>query len=129
MTIDEHIAKAHALIDDLCNGRREWIMSVPARPDYDPDLVIAAALTKAEEELAALRKELQKEEEYRIDLTQIVGQLENNHIELIKKVYRKHCLNDNGIGWDELGENLVDALCNLMGEEKFVDWLKMEKEK
>ncbi len=36
--------KAHQVISDLCNGRRRWIMSIPAQEDYDPDLVIGASL-------------------------------------------------------------------------------------
>ena len=32
------------MISDLNEGRREWLMSIPARPKYDPDLVIADAL-------------------------------------------------------------------------------------
>ena len=40
---------AHQMISDLCKprrseGAREWIMSIPARPDYDPDLVISDSL-------------------------------------------------------------------------------------
>lgn len=40
---------ANAMIDALCEprgtpGAREWLLSVPARPDQDPDLVIGAAL-------------------------------------------------------------------------------------
>lgn len=41
--------KADNLVSALCRpkgilGSRSWIMSIPARPDYDPDLVISAAL-------------------------------------------------------------------------------------
>lgn len=35
---------AHQMVNDLCRGRREWIMSIPAQPDYDPDLVIDNSL-------------------------------------------------------------------------------------
>ena len=35
---------AMQMVSDLCDGKRNWMMSIPARPDYDPDLVIAAAL-------------------------------------------------------------------------------------
>lgn len=47
------IKKAHAAVDDLCNGRR-WTMSIPARPDADHDLVIDDALTKAERVIRSL---------------------------------------------------------------------------
>jgi hypothetical protein len=39
---------AHAMISDLCHRRREWVMSIPAREDYDPDLVIGGALRALE---------------------------------------------------------------------------------
>ena len=40
---------AHAMVHALCRpkgsqGSREWVMSIPAQPEYDPDLVIAASL-------------------------------------------------------------------------------------
>lgn len=35
---------ARQMVSDLCTGKRDWTMSVPIRPDYDPDVVIAAAL-------------------------------------------------------------------------------------
>lgn len=40
---------ARTMVSDLCKplhtkGYRRWIMSIPARPDHDPDLVIAVSL-------------------------------------------------------------------------------------
>lgn len=43
--IRERLKAAHTMVSDLCHGRRDWVMSIPARPDYDPDLVIGAALS------------------------------------------------------------------------------------
>jgi hypothetical protein len=51
-TLDEiraRLAKAKDMVACLCLPQsdarsRDWIMSIPARPDHDPDLVIAAAL-------------------------------------------------------------------------------------
>lgn len=43
----ELLAKIDAalkIVGELCEGSRSWTMSVPARPDSDPDLVIAGAL-------------------------------------------------------------------------------------
>lgn len=37
--------------------------------------------------------------------------------------YRKHHLNDESIGWDELGDCLLDALCNEMGDDGYQEWL------
>lgn len=42
------IKAAQAMVADLCEGKREWIMSIPARPEHDPDLVIGEALREAE---------------------------------------------------------------------------------
>lgn len=45
---------AMQMVGDLCTGKRNWLMSIPARPDYDPDLVIAAALADIPKLLEAL---------------------------------------------------------------------------
>lgn len=45
---------AMQMVSDLCQGRRNWTMSIPARPDYDPDLVISAALADIPKLLEAL---------------------------------------------------------------------------
>ena len=47
----EKIEKAEQMVSDLCQRRREWIMSIPASPDHDPDLVIADALRAARQAL------------------------------------------------------------------------------
>lgn len=59
--------KAHTMIKDLCRPRndpktREWIMSIPARKDYDPDLVIGASLRDVPK-LSAHIRELEAEVE------------------------------------------------------------------
>lgn len=43
----ESLEKAHDMVSDLCDGKRKWMMSIPAQPDHDPDLVIGLALHKA----------------------------------------------------------------------------------
>lgn len=45
---------AQQMISDLCQGRRNWTMSIPARRDYDPDLIISAALADIPKLLEAL---------------------------------------------------------------------------
>lgn len=48
--VDELIAKidkASQTVRELCNGTRKWIMSIPARIDYDPDIIISDALYSA----------------------------------------------------------------------------------
>ena len=36
--------KAEQMVSDLCNKKRDCIMSIPVREDYDPDTVIAKGL-------------------------------------------------------------------------------------
>lgn len=47
--VEEREELAHKMINDLCRRKndpqsRDWIMSIPAREDYDPDLIIGASL-------------------------------------------------------------------------------------
>ena len=48
------ISGAMVVVDDLCQGRRKWTMSIPARPDHDPDLIIMEALRKAKVAMESL---------------------------------------------------------------------------
>lgn len=41
------IEVAYKMVTDLCDGKREWNMSIPAQENYDPDLVIGKALMEA----------------------------------------------------------------------------------
>lgn len=50
----ERIDRAHKMICDLCTRKREWMLSVPARRDYDPDLVIEDGLQAGREAIARL---------------------------------------------------------------------------
>lgn len=59
--IRERQAKALAMITALnlprdVPGAREWVMSIPARPDHDPDLVIDASLRDIPRLLTMLTK-------------------------------------------------------------------------
>ena len=63
--VQESITRAIKVVDELCHGKRRWTMSIPARPDEDPGLVISIALSKAatcirqmQSENAALRERL-----------------------------------------------------------------------
>jgi hypothetical protein len=54
-------AKAHAMVSALCKprgsaGAREWLMSIPAQPDYDPDLVIGRSLNDNDHLLAYIER-------------------------------------------------------------------------
>lgn len=43
--------------------------------------------------------------------------------------YRKHHLDDDSIGWEELSDVLHAAITNEMGDEEFSKWLKVEFDK
>ena len=45
-------------------------------------------------------------------------------VEVIKKAYRKHVLNDESIGWSELGDELRDVLCEDLTDVGFQAWLE-----
>ena len=53
---------------------------------------------------------------------------ESRVISVLKKAYRKHCLNDESVGWDELGDQLKDILCDLMGDKAYCLWLMSSEE-
>jgi hypothetical protein len=40
--------------------------------------------------------------------------------------YRKHHLDDQSIGWEEMSDVLQDAICNAMGDKEFNEWLVMK---
>lgn len=55
----ERIKRAWDMVLALCkprgsDGSREWMMSIPARRDYDPDLVIGDGLEAGEEALTII---------------------------------------------------------------------------
>ena len=59
--IENDLNAAQKMVSDLCHGKREWIMSIPARPDYDPDLVIGKALRDGQRLLRLYKEELESE--------------------------------------------------------------------
>jgi hypothetical protein len=44
------------MVAALCSGEREWMMSIPAREDHDPDLVIGGAIRRAKHCVEALAR-------------------------------------------------------------------------
>jgi hypothetical protein len=46
----------------------------------------------------------------------------------LKLAYRKHCLGDESIGWEELDAKLLDTLCNVVGPEEYIKWAAEIKE-
>lgn len=55
-------SSAQRCIDELCQGSRKWTMSVPARPDHDPDLVICRALEDQQKLITALLAQVPADE-------------------------------------------------------------------
>jgi len=71
--VKRKIDNAIKLVSDLCKprgsaGAREWIMSIPARPDYDPDIVISDALYSASTEITRLTKQLAESQRQNAEL-------------------------------------------------------------
>lgn len=59
--LSDALDKAQTMVVDLCRPRndpqsREWIMRIPAQPDYDPDLVIAHGLSAGNEAIRRVRE-------------------------------------------------------------------------
>lgn len=54
------VQAAHEMVDALCKGKREWVLSIPVRYDHDPDVIISKGLMAAEAEIAALEATLAK---------------------------------------------------------------------
>jgi len=67
-TWKEKVDAAYDMVHALCQprgseGSREWIMSIPARPEYDPDLVITSGLRAAAKEIHKLAAEVDARDE------------------------------------------------------------------
>ena len=49
-------------------------------------------------------------------------EVQTQMLEALKMAYRKHHVEDERIGWDELSDVLCDALCNAMGNREYIEW-------
>ena len=47
--------------------------------------------------------------------------------EALKMAYRKHHMSDEGIGWTQLSDVLCNALCEILGDKGFQNWLASTK--
>lgn len=47
--------------------------------------------------------------------------------EALKMAYRKHHMGDEGIGWTQLSDVLCNALCEVLGDRGFQEWLERAK--
>jgi hypothetical protein len=80
------------MIRDLCEGRRSWILSVPVRVDYDPDVVLVSSLndvpallhnvTQLEDKIESIIAEFEHDP---VACLQMIGE----HISL-RRHYRAH---------------------------------------
>lgn len=41
-------------------------------------------------------------------------------LRVVKRMYRKHGCGDDSIGWEELTDEMMNVLCNVMGDDEFV---------
>jgi hypothetical protein len=41
-----------------------------------------------------------------------------------KLAYRKHCMGDDRVGWEDVDSALLDALCEVLGDRGFERWRK-----
>lgn len=94
------IETAHDLVCALCkprnsHGAREWMMSIPARPDYDPDLVIGGALMAAAGEIKQLRidvtREIREAQEARRNIVTLTERLATAREEAWAAACRAEC--------------------------------------
>lgn len=44
-------------------------------------------------------------------------------LDVCKMAYRKHVLNDDSVGWNQLSDALAAVLSDQMGDKEFVRWL------
>jgi hypothetical protein len=61
MRFGRRLEAARKVVSSLCTprgtaGHIDWVMSIPARPDTDPDLVISATLTDTRDLLGRVEK-------------------------------------------------------------------------
>lgn len=66
VAISQRLAASREIIRRLCLQRndpeaREWMMSIPARTDHDPDLILEASLNDVSNLVAALAQQAQPE--------------------------------------------------------------------
>ena len=60
-------------------------------------------------------------------VTQVKTYKESVLLDAVQSAYKKHCLKDDSIAWSELDSILLDALCEVMGDEGYQTWVKEVK--
>jgi hypothetical protein len=49
---------------------------------------------------------------------------EKELLHAVQMAYRKHWLDDDSIGWEELGKILNNAICNAIGDDGYKEWVE-----
>jgi chromosome segregation ATPase len=113
------------------NVRKSKIEALEAERDR-----LSKSLTDVQDERASSFSMLQKavgepygltpyQPEVDLEIAANIQRLRSRHaalVEVLKKAYSKHQLDDPNISWSELGEMLHDALCNSLGDDGFIKW-------
>jgi len=99
-SIMEQVDAAQDMVRRLCLRRddpekREWIMSIPARPSHDPDLVIGAALNA----IPALVAEVER---LRAAPAVVATPELLEAVELVGRFIGKVCPDEDNYVWDAL---------------------------
>jgi chromosome segregation ATPase len=84
------------------------------------------ALSAANERIKVLETEIKdRHEAEQVALKELFDSDERIEVleDALKKSYRKHWLNDEHIGWQELGDIIYNALCISLGDDGFEKWL------
>ena len=51
-------------------------------------------------------------------------QIINKALQVLLLCHRKHCLDDDSIEWEQLTDQLNDAVCLLLGSQDYVKFIK-----
>ena len=82
--VEAQIERANGAVRALCHGEQRWTMSVPARPEEDPDLVIGQALHAAERLVVECRRLREREAEARRIIEQALASDEAQRAEIAR---------------------------------------------
>lgn len=92
-------------------GLADAVAQRPKEPDYYGEFNRAAiTIEDLTEQLAAAQVERER------------------LLSTLKHAYRKHWLGDESIGWAELGTEILDTLCEVMGDKCFQEWAEARRE-
>lgn len=117
--VSEELKSEHlwSMVEDFTREGRWPENENDAPNDFNtPDFVARAML----DDLRTLRAQLAAAQARIAELEAGQAQLEG----VVRLAYRKHHLEDDSIGWDELSDALKDALCEVWGDELYLTWLK-----